>query len=234
VGARLLRLQQLLRIHDGGVRAESILRGDQHGRVKPNEFLGLHGHRVEFREISYGWGSLNTGVATLANAYTNLVGVGTTNGFASVSLETMKRNCPKQTSAPRNTVNSVSVQITTADITEDKVTVVLSAPQGMSGDLSVTLNGASSVSLANASVGPGTYNYGFQRTSLAAGEYTSVSANWSAASDAKASASASFDVLGMTRFSTYNALYESTCPGGAPQPHILLRAPAAAHITKVP
>jgi hypothetical protein len=58
---------------------------------------------------AYNWRSLNTAVATLANAYTNWVGVGSTNGYSSIGLESNRRLCPVQTYNPGNTQNTVSL-----------------------------------------------------------------------------------------------------------------------------
>ncbi|HEX3681478.1 MAG TPA: hypothetical protein VHU83_02975, partial [Bryobacteraceae bacterium] len=127
---------------------------------------------------------------------------------------------------PQSTQNAVQVQITTANITQDQVTVVLSAPSGVTGNLSVTLKGASSITLGQANgVGAGTYNYSFNRPSLSTGEYTSVTASWTAGEGANASAAVSFDTLGLTRFSTYNTPYETQCSGGSATAYIFVNNP---------
>jgi len=175
---------------------------------------------VDLTSEAYDWASTNSGIVNLPNATSHFMSPGTVTGSTQIQLQRQlaRLECPVEGFEPQSTQNAVQVQITAANITQDQVSVVLSGPSGVTGNLTVTLNGPSSVTLGQANnVAAGTYNYSFNRPSLSSGEYTSVSASWTAGAGANASASVSFNVLGITRFSSYNVVYESTCPSGTAQ-----------------
>jgi hypothetical protein len=193
--------------------------GTQAGNTAESEDM-CEASWVDVTSETSDWASTNSGVVKLASATSHFMSPGSATGSGQVSLQNdiAREECPVVAFEPQNTQNAVAVQISTANISQDQVTVVLSGPSGVTGNLTVTLNGASTVTLGQANgVGSGTYNYSFNRPSLSSGEYTSVSASWTAGASANASVNVAFNVLGMTRFSTYNALYESTCPSGAAQ-----------------
>ena len=114
--------------------------------------------------------------------------------------------------------SGLGISIWTADVASDQITVALSGPQTATGTLTVTLQGPSTTTLASETAGPGTHTYHFGRATLAAGQYTAVQAVWTVSSyQLQAAKSVSFNVLGSTRFSTYNTPYESSECGGSPQ-----------------
>lgn len=59
---------------------------------------------------AYSWGSSNAGVATVASAYTNLVGVGNATGSATVQLQQQlaRLNCPVTGFGPASPINSAA------------------------------------------------------------------------------------------------------------------------------
>ncbi len=120
-------------------------------------------------------------------------------------------------------VTVLQVSVTTADIVSDQIVVSLSPPS-QSGTLVVTLQGAGpNQTIFNGTASGGTYNYSFNRTSLAIGQYTAVNATWTVAGAPSVSGSkaVSFYVMGAYRHSQYNSPAESACTGN----------PAPAYIT---
>jgi hypothetical protein len=62
----------------------------------------------DFTDIATNWASTNTGIATVANAYTHLVGVGTATGSANLQLANtnIHTNCPVVLFVPQNPVTA--------------------------------------------------------------------------------------------------------------------------------
>jgi len=98
------------------------------------------------------------------------------------------------------------------DLYNNRVTTTISGPQNQTGNLSVVLTGdqgSRTIAAANR-IGPGTYAYTANLTSLGAGEYTSVSATWA---NSQVSIPIGFNVLQTLRFSSYNIPHEDSCAG---------------------
>ena len=193
---------------------------------------------------SASWTSSNTSVATVSQGMVTAMSPG------SITLDAEDDNmpdysyacytsnpdatCPMSTGGGASGPGTVtSVSITNASITGDNVAVTTSGPSGTSGTLMVTVSGAagSFTLYNNTSAGPGNYSFGFQRNSLATGQYSSVRASWvtgsasggesSSQMTSQATSPVSFDVLGSYHHTQYNSPWENACTG----------APAAAVIT---
>ena len=112
-----------------------------------------------------------------------------------------------------------SVQITSADIVQDKIVVTLSGASNLSGNLSLKLTGANGNAPTQsintgAAKGPGTYNFPFQQDTLPAGEFTTIAATWTVnGSNITASFAYHFKVLGVFRQTQYNTPAENQCTG---------------------
>jgi hypothetical protein len=160
------------------------------------------------------WGSDNPPVATVANAYSHLVGVGGAHGSAFVSLPWGARNrCPNHGTTPAEPLSGLSVSVTTVDLPSDKVTVSLSGPSGISGTLSVTWSGPGpNPAIAYLNEGPGTYTFNPNLNGLQPGQYTGVAAQWTVPGGAASgSKNYNFNVLGTWRHSQYNTPTEINC-----------------------
>jgi hypothetical protein len=121
------------------------------------------------------------------------------------------------------TVGVYSVTVTNADIVADQIAVTLSGPASATGTLTVQLVGPSTTTLATVqNAGPGNRTFQFGRNSLAVGDYTSVTANWTPDRTFTASKAVSFYSLGVVHHTQYNSPYETSCSG----------APASAYITE--
>ena len=175
---------------------------------------------VDITGDMYGWASSNTSVATLPNPTLHTVGPGTATGSAEVTLQifSIKENCPLQTRQPTEPVTVVQVQIASADIESNQVSVTLSGPSGTSGTLEVIAIGTNNQPQVTynggAAVGPGSYNVAFNRPQMPADTYSSVKAIWNydtIPATSVLSLSRKWIVVGTIRHSQYNTIYESTC-----------------------
>ena len=125
-------------------------------------------------------------------------------------------SCPMVIYDAASSGSSVSVAVTSVNLSSDQVSVTLSGPSGASGQLVVTWNGPSgSANIASATEGPGTYTFNPSLSGLASGQYTGVNAQWTVnGTAATGSYSTSFYVLGTYAQSQYNTPAESQCPVG--------------------
>ncbi|MGH9468928.1 MAG: hypothetical protein ACRD1N_01135, partial [Terriglobia bacterium] len=121
--------------------------------------------------------------------------------------------CPGPTTfSADQQIDVISVQVTSADLTSDGVTVALDGPTGVSGTLTVTWNGPSgNTDIANTNEGVGSYPFNPSLTGLVAGQYSGISATWLSVTGQH---SYNFYVLGNYRHSQYNTPTESSCTGG--------------------
>ena len=109
--------------------------------------------------------------------------------------------------------NIIQATITSADISADVITVNL-YPAGITGNLKIQLSGPANPIIFNGSAAGGNHAYSFQRTTLAAGQYTGVTAKWTVGTASSASTHAvNFNVLGIIRHSSYNTPSKPQCPG---------------------
>jgi hypothetical protein len=112
-----------------------------------------------------------------------------------------------------------SVQANSADLENNAVNVTLNGPSGLSGTLTVYADGqfgSASTTVSNAT--PGSRNVSFDRTTMPADTYTSISAVWQpdGAQDINdLTLSRSWGVLGLVRHSQYNVPHESACTGSS-------------------
>jgi hypothetical protein len=169
---------------------------------------------------AYNWSSTNPPVATVANAYTSLLTVGTSTGSGTVNLLWGNRlkACPTDPKTPQGGINAMTVTITDADLQNNQVNVTLAGPSGPTGILTVTANGSNNhvqVSANNGSaVGVGQYQVSFARPSMPADTYTSVTAKWNLSPNAVSATlnlTRTWWVQGYTEHTVYNTPAESTC-----------------------
>lgn len=114
---------------------------------------------------------------------------------------------------------SVAVQITSADITIDTISLTLSAPTGSSGPLTLQVTGPGGLPpidpIATASsYGPGSYTFSFQPSLIPIGLYKTITATWTVGGNsATATYLYQFKVLGTWTQTQYNTPAESSCSG---------------------
>src|SRR5581483_11481999 len=183
----------------------------------------------------YQWGTWwtdNSSVATEDIAVVHGVDLGDTNGRASANVvrgdgaaTEGHAPCPLLLLAALPALFEVAeVEVLTADIVSDTIQVKLSGSNAIAGTLNVVLQRSPSGSVTLASESnrqPGTYTYHFGRTSLTAGDYTTVTATWTIPSGpVSGSKSVAFKVLGTYRHSQYNTVQESQCTGAAAAAYI--------------
>ena len=99
----------------------------------------------------------------------------------------------------------------TVDIMKDTVTTTVTG-QNKTDNLSVVIqdsNGQTTTLATHNNVGSTSFSDSLKRTSLAVGQYGTVTATWGGLTK---SVPVSFYVIGNTRFSQYNVPYESQCP----------------------
>ena len=182
-----------------------------------NPSLSISGAGVTSFQTTNASDTQLTGSVTIdsSNAGTDVTVVVTANGFGGNSFTPAQPGQSQQTAAPAHVAPvPAGVQITNADIYGNDVAVVLTGPSA-SGTLNVTLQGPSPVQLGSQSATPGTYHFSFNRPNLPLGQYSAVQASWTVGSTTgTGSSSVAFNVIGLTRFSTYNTPYESQCSGG--------------------
>ncbi|HXE90969.1 MAG TPA: hypothetical protein VNK82_08415 [Terriglobales bacterium] len=110
------------------------------------------------------------------------------------------------------------VTITSADITQDLITLELVGPG--TGSLRLEVKGANGqppiqvINTGTSSLAAGTYNYTFDLNTIPIGEYFTTTATWTVNSIAGVSTQAThFKVLGSYRQSQYNTPAENRCTG---------------------
>lgn len=110
-------------------------------------------------------------------------------------------------------VNAQTVEVTAADITMDRIEVVLS-PNSDTGQLVLTLIGDRNQVLFNGQRAGGTHVFQFNPANLRDGQYTQVEAVWTVnGTPTRGTRDVAFRVLGNFRHSQYNVPDESTCGG---------------------
>jgi hypothetical protein len=110
-------------------------------------------------------------------------------------------------------INAQMVEITVADITMDKIEVVLS-PNTDSGQLVLTLIGDRNQVLFDGTRTGGTHMFQFNPGTLREGQYTQVEAVWTVnGTPTRGTKDVAFRVLGNYRHSQYNVPDEATCGG---------------------
>jgi hypothetical protein len=110
-------------------------------------------------------------------------------------------------------INAQQVEITVADITMDRIVVVLT-PDSDSGQLVLTLIGDRNATLFDGVQAGGTHEFQFNPDTLREGQYTQVEAVWTVnGTPARGVRDVSFRVLGTYRHSQYNVPSEATCGG---------------------
>ncbi|MBI1746462.1 MAG: hypothetical protein HYR55_07725 [Acidobacteria bacterium] len=116
-----------------------------------------------------------------------------------------------RTTVGQPTVFIASVEVLSADVTEDRIQVRLS-PSTMSGNLRLELTGPNTHLIRQVTRSGGTYNETFDIPNLAEGEYTKVRAQWTISGR---TITGTFDyhirALGRYRHSQYNIPYEGQC-----------------------
>jgi len=138
----------------------TICCGYHASKLNPNPFSGLIGTGgsdqaqaedcsntwYDFTGIATNWASSNTGVATVANAYTNLVGVGKAKGSAHLQLAStnIHTNCPVVLFVPQNPVTTTP----TVSVTAGPTAIVAfhtgaSSPQSASVNITAASNPSS-------------------------------------------------------------------------------------------
>jgi len=190
-----------------------------------NEVEGLNDCTNSWTDINQdfpNWKTANPAIATTTNLglHTGMSVGSTTSSTSGYSYKTNGRNgcyeIPQQPSGPTDVLN---VSVTLADITQNKITVVLSSTSGGTGQLTLQVNGPSAVQKINTGANPiaaGTYNYDFGLSTIPVGEYTTVTATWNVSGVAiSGSASDHFTVLGTYKQTQYNTPAESQCAVGS-------------------
>ncbi len=127
------------------------------------------------------------------------------------------QTCPVAAQSASSTANVIRAQVTSVDLPSDQVGVTLSGPSGMSGQLVVTWNGPGPNSaIDNNTRGVGSYTFNPSLGSLAKGQYTGVTAQWTVGgTPASGSYTNNFNVLGSYLHTQYNTPAESQCTGGS-------------------
>jgi putative SOS response-associated peptidase YedK len=170
-------------------------------------------------QYTYNDGSWSTGNNSVATVQAGLVH-GVSHGSISLvayadepEYITCQLSCPilgyGSGSSPGNVVQ---VSIPIADITSNKIQVVLTGPTGVTGQLSLTVTGPNGaqpvqpISTGSNPQGPGTYNYDFGLSSIPVGEYTTVKATWTVdGTGITGQATDHFKVMGVYRQTVYNS-----------------------------
>jgi hypothetical protein len=114
-------------------------------------------------------------------------------------------------------VNVVNVQINSADITKDTISVsLISSDNSLSGQFTLTLTGpnGASATLFNGTQSAGTHSYFFNLTSFPTDEFTQIKASW-ALNDQTITGSYNYHIriIGNTHLTVYNTPSESQCSG---------------------
>src|SRR6202034_2027382 len=137
--------------------------GKQHGRIRIYVLRFLGGSHLGSVRL----GQHELGHREPAQCYFAFHSPGTVTGSTQIQLQRQlaRLECPVEGFEPQSTQNAVQVQITAANITQNNITVVLSGPSGVTGNLNVQVTGTNGQSpidpIENATLGPGTYNYNF-------------------------------------------------------------------------
>jgi hypothetical protein len=168
------------------------------------------------------WSSSNTSVATVDSAgKVTAVGPGSTTlgGFYADFMYSGPR-CTTDVIGRHGDdgVSVYQVQITSADITQDRIVVTLSGPQGDSANLDLRITGPNGrlqeINTGTSPLSPGTYTFSFGLDTISDGEYTTISALWSPNDyDVTDTFSYHFKVLGTFRQTQYNSPHENNCSG---------------------
>lgn len=164
------------------------------------------------------WWSSDPAVATVDSSGTVTgVAAGSATIWCTVQLPRVSLSCPIFSFQPNAPVNVGTVSVTSVSLQSDKVGVTLTAPSGLSGQLVVTWTGpGGNADIANATEGPGSYNYSPSLSGLVAGQYSGVTAKWTVdGSTASGGMTYNFNVLGTWRHSQYNTPTESSCTGSS-------------------
>jgi hypothetical protein len=173
------------------------------------------------------WSSSNTGVMTVnSTGLMSAVGPGSASLRFTANLpassdcgQPVPGECPLTNFPASAPMNAIAVQITGADITQDRISVTLSPP-GTSGTLDleiITTNGTNNF-ISTASLSAGSYNESFQIPNLPFGEYTSLRATYTVNGVAATNTfNYHINVLGVYHQTQYNTPAEANCSGG-PEP----------------
>jgi hypothetical protein len=112
-----------------------------------------------------------------------------------------------------------SAQVTSADLVQNQVNVTLTGP-GLSGVLTIAVNGDSNTYTVNANsgnaVGPGTYPVPLVRPDIVQDTYSSITATWNVGTTPPTNTfnlSPPWYVSGITQNTVYVKVYESACSG---------------------
>jgi hypothetical protein len=175
--------------------------------------------------VDASWQSLNPPVATITSTGT---ATGQSGGTATIkalyrdnyyTYDYVRIECipHERELAAYGTANVISVQVTSVDLPSDQVKVTLSGPSGASGQLVVTWNGPSgNAAIDNNTRGVGSYTFNPPLGNLVTGQYSGVTAQWTANGvTATGSKTYNFNVLGTWRHSQYNTPTESSCSGSS-------------------
>lgn len=115
----------------------------------------------------------------------------------------------------------MSIQITSANLAANTVAVAVSGPAGTSGTLDVIANGVNNhpqVTASGGALGPGQYTVAFNRPSMPADTYTTLTTRWNTGASPVSTTYTLPNVwlvLGMIRHSQYNTPSESACTGAS-------------------
>lgn len=168
----------------------------------------------------YNWNTANHSIATTSSygQHTGIAVGGTTSSTFGYLVHTNGRSgCYEVTSSASGPTDILNATISLADITQNKITVVLSSTAGSTGSLRLEVKGPSAVQTINTGIsalGSGTYNYDFGLSTIPIGEYTTVTATWTVGgSGITANASDHFKILGTYAQTQYNTPAESSCVG---------------------
>src|SRR5665213_2554538 len=168
--------------------------------------------------------STNTSVMTMnSSGMATAVGVGGSGLRAHLTNvpsgdgEGTHHTCPVAPFTDYGTGNVYQVSINSADVTQDAISVTLTGGTSP-GTLIIQLVGSSPQTIYQASASSGTASYSFNLSSVAAQEYTGISATWSPEGSPVSSPTYSYHIrfLGNTSLTQYNTPNENQC-SGAPQ-----------------
>jgi hypothetical protein len=142
------------------------------------------------------------------------------NDFAFGNFYSVPTGCPVTSTTSADSASGACVSIAGADLTSNNVAVTLSAPQGTTGKLTITANGAVgtySIDVAKGNaIGPSSPNVALDRLQIPPDVYSSITAAWAVSPSPVSNTFTlpdQWNVYGIVRHSQYNTPLESQCTG---------------------
>lgn len=182
------------------------------------------GDPSDVTDLVAAWGSTNSSVATISQgglAHAEGPGSGTLNADIMMAGFTFK--CPLTLFHPSQsgTVRP-SVQITGANVVEDRISVTLGSSTSGTLTLEAVFTNGSSVYISSVTRGPGSFNESFNIPQLPYGEFSSLRATYVVNGiSAQHTFAYNMFVLGQYRHSQYNSPSESACLGNQAAAYVL-------------